>query len=110
MILNQRFYIALSLIILLLGSGYTFAPLFVLGQGILFVMLLAVLVEGYMLYRIHGIWAFRQCSSRFSNGDENTVNIRVESSYPYAISVEVIDEIPFIFQQRNKFPDKAPGK
>ena len=62
MILNQRFYIALSLIILLLGSGYTFAPLFVLGQGILFVMLLAVLVEGYMLYRIHGIWAFRQCS------------------------------------------------
>ena len=50
MILNQRFYIALSLIILLLGSGYTFAPLFVLGQGILFVMLLAVLVEGYMLY------------------------------------------------------------
>ena len=48
MILNQRFYIALSLIILLLGSGYTFAPLFVLGQGILFVMLLAVLVEGYI--------------------------------------------------------------
>ena len=29
------------------------------------------------------------------------MNIRVESSYPYAISVEVIDEIPFIFQQRN---------
>ena len=67
----------------------------------LFIMLLAVLAEGYMLYRIHGIQAFRQCSSRFSNGDENTVNIRVESSYPYAVSVEVIDEIPFIFQQRN---------
>ena len=101
MILNRRFYIALSLIILLLGSGYTFAPLFVLGQWMLFIMLLAVLAEGYMLYRIHGIQAFRQCSSRFSNGDENTVNIRVESSYPYAVSVEVIDEIPFIFQQRN---------
>ena len=101
MILNRRFYIALSLIILILGSGYTFAPLFVLGQWMLFIMLLAVLAEGYMLYRIHGIQAFRQCSSRFSNGDENTVNIRVESSYPYAVSVEVIDEIPFIFQQRN---------
>lgn len=52
MILNRRFYIALSLIILLLGSGYTFAPLFVLGQWMLFIMLLAVLAEGYMLYRI----------------------------------------------------------
>ena len=62
MILNRRFYIALSLIILILGSGYTFAPLFVLGQGMLFVMLLAVLAEGYMLYRVHGIRAFRQCS------------------------------------------------
>ena len=61
MILNRRFYIALSLIILLLGSGYTFAPLFVLGQWMLFIMLLAVLAEGYMLYRIHGIQAFRQC-------------------------------------------------
>ena len=49
MILNRRFYIALSLIILLLGSGYTFAPLFVLGQWMLFIMLLAVLAEGYML-------------------------------------------------------------
>lgn len=37
----------------------------------------------------------------FSNGDENPVDIRVESSYPYPVAVEVIDEIPFVFQRRN---------
>ena len=101
MILARRFYMVLILIILLMGSGYAFAPLFTIGQGLLFVLLLLVLADGYMLYRIRGIRAFRQCSARFSNGDENAVNLRVESSYPYPVFAEVIDEVPFIFQQRN---------
>lgn len=101
MIINRRFYIALSLIILSLGSGYLFAPLFVLGQWMLGLLLLAACAEGFMLYRLHGIQAFRRCASRFSNGDENEVTVRVENSYPYEVAVEVIDEIPFIFQQRD---------
>ena len=71
MILTRRFYMVLILIILLMGSGYAFAPLFTIGQGLLFLLLLSVLADGYMLYRIRGIRAFRQCSARFSNGDEN---------------------------------------
>lgn len=101
MILNRRFYIILSLIILLMGSGYAFAPFFVIGQWALFVLMLAIAAEGIMLYRLRGIQAFRQCADRFSNGDENKVNIRVESNYPHAVSVEVVDEIPFIFQKRD---------
>lgn len=101
MILNRRFYIVLSLIILLTGSGYAFAPLFVIGQWALFVLVLAIVAEGIMLYRLRGIQAFRQCASRFSNGDENKVDIRVESNYPHAVCVEVVDEIPFVFQKRN---------
>ena len=45
--------------------------------------------------------AFRQLSDRFSNSDENDVRIRVESSYPFPVRVEVMDEIPFIFQRRD---------
>ena len=71
------------------------------GQWALFVLALSVLVDGVMLYRVRGIRAFRQCATRFSNGDENAVNIRVESSYPYPVAVEVVDEIPFVFQLRN---------
>lgn len=101
MILSRCFYMVLVLIILLMGIGYVFVPFFVIGQWALFVLVLSVLVDGVMLYRIRGIRAFRQCAARFSNGDENTVNIRVESSYPYPVAVEVIDEVPFVFQLRN---------
>ncbi len=48
-----------------------------------------------------GIQAFRQCSDRFSNGDDNEVSIRVESTYSRPLSLEIIDEIPFIFQNRD---------
>ena len=74
---------------------------FVIGQWALFVLLLVVLADVYSLYRIRGIHAFRQCADRFSNGDENEVSIRVESSYPHPVSLEIIDEIPFIFQKRD---------
>ena len=101
MYLTRRFYIALIVIILLLGSGYAFAPLFVIGQWVLFAFFLTVLADGYLLYSVRGIQAFRHCADRFSNGDENEVSIRVESSYPRPVSLEIIDEIPFIFQKRD---------
>lgn len=101
MYLNRRFYIVLVLIILLTGVGYAFIPFFAIGQWGLLVLCLVVLADGYMLYRTRGIKAFRRCAARFSNGDENPVDIRVESSYPYPVAVEVIDEIPFVFQRRN---------
>lgn len=99
MYLTRRFYIALVVIILLLGSGYVFAPLFVIGQWVLFAFFLTVLTDGYLLYSVRGIQAFRQCADRFSNGDENEVSIRIESSYPRPVALEIIDEIPFIFSE-----------
>lgn len=101
MYLTRRFYIALVVIILLLGSGYAFAPLFTIGQWALFVFSLTVLADGYLLYCVRGIQAFRHCADRFSNGDDNEVSIRVESSYPRSVFLEIIDEIPFIFQRRD---------
>ena len=101
MYLTRRFYIALILVILLLGSGYLFAPFFVIGQWALFALFVLVLADGYILYRTQGIQAFRQCSDRFSNGDDNEVSIRVESTYSRPLSLEIIDEIPFIFQNRD---------
>ena len=101
MYLTRRFYISLILVILLLGSGYLFAPFFVIGQWALFALFVLVLADGYILYRTQGIQAFRRCSDRFSNGDDNEVSIRVESTYSRPLSLEIIDEIPFIFQNRD---------
>ncbi|GAE21874.1 DUF58 domain-containing protein [Bacteroides pyogenes] len=102
MYLTRRFYIALTFVILLLGSGYAFAPLFVAGRWALLLLILLVAADGFLLYRVRGIRAFRSCADRFSNGDENEVRIRLESSYRHPVRLEVIDEIPFIFQQRDR--------
>jgi len=54
-----------------------------------------------MLYKTKGIKATRRCSERFSNGDDNLVRIRVESTYPFTVKLRVIDEIPVVFQVRD---------
>ena len=58
-------------------------------------------MDFFLLYRTKGIRSFRQCSSRFSNGDDNEVHLRVESSYAFPVRLSVIDEVPVIFQQRD---------
>lgn len=101
MYLTRRFYIALIVVILFWSGGYLFAPLFIIGQWLLFVVFVLSATDGYLLYRVKGIRAFRQCAGRFSNGDENEVRLRIENLYSSPVTVTVIDEIPFIFQKRD---------
>ena len=101
MFLTKRFYILVLVVILLLGGGYLFGSLFIIGQLGLLALLLALAFDGYLLYRTKVIQAFRQCAGRFSNGDDNEVSLRIESRYSYPVRLIVIDEVPVIFQQRN---------
>ncbi|KOS08424.1 cell division protein FtsB [Flavobacterium akiainvivens] len=43
----------------------------------------------------------RQAPEKLSNGDENPITIRLESGYGFPVTVTVIDELPFQFQERN---------
>lgn len=101
MFLTRRFYLVITLIILLLGSGYFWYTLFITGQLALVAFVLVLLFDAWLLYRTKGIGASRQCAERFSNGDDNKVSLRVESRYPFPASLSVIDETPVIFQQRD---------
>lgn len=101
MFLKTRFYIALTVIVLLLGMGYAFPPLFVVGKVALVLLALAVVADIGLLYYKRAVTAVRSCASRFSNGDDNEVRLRVESSYPFPVRVNVVDEIPHIFQRRD---------
>jgi len=101
MYLNRRFYIVLAFIVLFLGSAYVYAPLFALAKILLLVFVILTLVETYLLFKSGKINANRKCAERFSNGDENTVDLHIENKYPFTIRIEVIDEIPFVFQRRD---------
>ena len=55
--------------------------------------------------RSETITARRSCSDRFSNGDENEVRITVENRLSIPVHVDIIDELPDIFQRRDvRFP------
>ena len=57
MYLTNRFYIVFVLVILFLGSGYAFAPLFVVGQWALVALIALVSADGFLLYRTNAIQA-----------------------------------------------------
>lgn len=102
MFLKRRFYFASFVVILLLASGYWFAPLFVVGKIALVLWLLLTVCDILLLYALGGrITAHRQCASRFSNGDDNEVKISMDNTYPFRTYLMVIDEIPFVFQRRD---------
>ena len=85
----------------LIASGYLWSPMFTVGRILLLLFVVVVVADVVLLWRQRGVQAFRMMADRFSNGDENDVRIRVENNYGFPIHVEVIDEIPFIFQRRD---------
>jgi uncharacterized protein (DUF58 family) len=45
--------------------------------------------------------AQRQIPDKLSNGDDNTIGIKVTNNFPFSITTQLIDEIPFQFQKRD---------
>lgn len=101
MFLTRRFYIAAATVISVTAAGYLFTPLYTLGRGMMVLLAVTVIAETVMLWSRKGMEAWRGCAERFSNGDNNDVSLRVESTYPFAVSLSVIDEIPAAFQRRD---------
>ena len=101
MFLPVRFYYAAIVVIVVLALGQLWPPLFYVGASSLVLFALMLVTDIALLWTRRGITASRHCSSRFSNGDENPVSLQVENNYPFAVKLNIIDEIPHIFQRRD---------
>lgn len=101
MYITKRFYIVVAAIVLLLVVGEWLPVCYHAGLGCIAVLALLVIADVLLLYHRNGIEASRHLAERFSNGDDNEVTVTVESSYPFAVGLEVIDEIPHVFQRRD---------
>ena len=108
MYLRRRFYLLLLAVALVTGLGYAYAPLFTVGRLLTLLLLIATLADVALLWHRRAITAERRLSTRFSNGDDNPVTISVESTYPFPVRIEVIDELPFQFQQRDATSHRSP--
>ena len=101
MFLPVRFYLAAVVVIVALALGQLWPPLFKVGIALLALLGLLLVADIALLWTRRGIAAERHCNSRFSNGDENAVSLVVENHYPFAVKLNIIDEIPHIFQRRD---------
>lgn len=82
--------------------SYNWAFLFRVGQlAFLFLLALVLLDYAILFFNKKGIVAARELSDRFSNGDENKVQLELKSHYPFRTRVKMIDEIPVQFQHRD---------
>jgi uncharacterized protein (DUF58 family) len=100
--LRPRLFAGISAVCILFILSF-FLPWLGVVPALAGVLLLALLLLDYLLLfgRRRGIEAARKTPERLSNGDENEIFVVLESGYPFPVSVEIIDEIPFQFQERN---------
>ncbi len=67
-----------------------------------FCFFLFLIADCFLLYgKKDGFYCRRTLPKRFSNGDENNIDLYLENHFNFNIKVAIIDEIPFEFQRRD---------
>lgn len=99
---QHRFFIWALILVGMALLGFSLRMLFVLAQAGFWVLLLFLLADILLLYRIKkGVSARRVLVERLSNGDENPVILEFGNHYPHPVLLEIIDEVPPQFQLRD---------
>ncbi len=97
-----RLYVFLSIIVLVFVAGYLVDFMFLPGIVSLLFLILTLFMDIFLLYSTGKRFLItRELPDRFSNGDDNEVKVFIKNNYFFTINIEVIDEIPFLFQLRN---------
>ena len=100
--LTTRFYLATGLCIVLFIAAFLYPAIFLLPKILLWVLIMLLLIDYLFLFIFsRGPAAKRLMADRFSNGDENKVELRVRNNMPFVVNMEIIDELPVQFQKRD---------
>ena len=100
--INNLFFFLIGGIILLFVSAFIFPVMYNLVWIILISLLTFLFLDILILFvSKNGIQAARITPEKLSNGDENEINITIKNKYSFNVTLKIIDEIPFQFQNRN---------
>jgi uncharacterized protein (DUF58 family) len=100
--LNNRLFLIIGInvaifIYCFIAGDWIFVP-----ETIFYFFLAILITDILLLYRIrNALFATRLAPDKLSNGDENAIEITIESSFPFSTSLRIIDEIPHQFQRRD---------
>jgi uncharacterized protein (DUF58 family) len=98
---NFFFYLLLGLIVLFV-CAFIFPILFNATTYLFLILIVFLFLDILILFLSkNGIEAGRITPEKFSNGDQNLVNVVIKNYYTFPVFAKIIDEIPFQFQVRN---------
>ena len=100
--INRRFYLALAGFIVLFICAF-YLPFLELPAIALFLLfIISCCVDYYLLFFTRRkVTARRVTNNRFSNGDENRIDIVIKNELKFRVSITVIDELPPQLQIRD---------
>ena len=110
--LYPRFYYCFLTIIFLFIISFFIPKLYIGIWVVVFIFLTFVLIDYLSLFvsSKNGFLAERIIPKRLSNGDENPIEITLRNNYSFKIFCEIVDEIPYQFQNRNFSIEKTLNK
>lgn len=98
---HQRVFIAIfSLAVLFLFSfwiPFLYTPTWILAV----ILLIFIFVDLITIFSKSGVSAKRHLPEKFSNSDHNPVIIRLNNTFNFTTSIEIVDELPVQFQKRD---------
>lgn len=99
---SRLFYIVCAVIVCLFITAYFFPKLQQAGTIAVLCLVITVLLDLLIVFsKRKPVTADRIVADRLSNGDNNRVVIEIDNHLPYRVALQVIDELPFQFQERN---------
>jgi uncharacterized protein (DUF58 family) len=99
--IGRRLYIAGGCFIVLFVAAFFINMLFPIALFLLLVFGLFVLADYIMLFTAPSPVVQRIIPERMSNGDDNKVTLRIRNTSRLSVIMEIVDELPFQFQQRD---------
>ncbi len=98
--LDINFFYALGTVFMGYILSFFFPAIYTAIHVLLCCVILALIIDIIYLFKFK-IEGERILGNKLSNGDDNTIKIRLSSTYPKPIHCEIIDEIPEQFQIRD---------
>lgn len=99
---TNRIYFLIAMEVVLLILGFFFPLIYRVAEFALIGLITVFLIDILILYRLkNGFFAERKTLDKLSNGDMNTIEIRLHNQYSFVADLIIIDELPFQFQSRD---------
>ncbi len=100
--LATRLYLVAGLCIVLFVVSFFVPEMYPFVKILLLAFVALVIIDYFFLFVLGKAPAAKRITAdRFSNGDENKIEIQVKNNMQFTVDMEIIDELPVQFQKRD---------